>query len=57
LLAAPDRRETQGQCDHAVLLFLYNTGARASEAAHVKVADLDHYCPVDCERTISKHLM
>jgi integrase/recombinase XerD len=41
LLAAPDRRETQGQCDHAVLLFLYNTGARASEAAHVKVADLD----------------
>src|SRR5271166_5815994 len=41
LLAAPDRRTTQGQRDHSLLMFLYNTGARASEAAHVKVADLD----------------
>jgi integrase/recombinase XerD len=41
LLAAPDRRTAQGQRDHALLLFLYNTGARASEAAHVNVADLD----------------
>jgi integrase/recombinase XerD len=41
LLAAPDRRTAQGQRDHALLLFLYNTGARASEAAQVKVGDLD----------------
>lgn len=41
LLAAPDRRTAQGRRDHVLLLFLYNTGARASEAAHVKVADLD----------------
>jgi integrase/recombinase XerD len=41
LLAAPDRRTAQGRRDHILLLFLYNTGARASEVAHVKVADLD----------------
>ena len=41
LLAAPDRRTAQGRRDHALLLFLYNTGARASEAAQLKVADLD----------------
>ncbi len=40
LLAAPDRRTVQGQRDHALLLFLYNTGARASEAAGLKVTDL-----------------
>ena len=41
LLAAPDRQTPQGRRDHALLLFLYNTGARASEAAQVTVADLD----------------
>jgi integrase/recombinase XerD len=41
LLAAPDPRTAQGRRDHALLLFLYNTGARASEAAQVKIADLD----------------
>jgi integrase/recombinase XerD len=41
LLAAPDRGTAQGRRDHAVLLFLYNTGARADEAAHVRIADLD----------------
>jgi hypothetical protein len=35
LLAAPDRTTEQGRRDHGVLLFLYNTGARASEAAAV----------------------
>lgn len=40
LLAAPDRRTAQGRRDYALLLFLYNTGARASEAVSVKVADL-----------------
>jgi integrase/recombinase XerD len=38
LLAAPDRTTEQGRRDHGVLLFLYNTGARASEAAAVTVA-------------------
>jgi site-specific recombinase XerD len=41
LLAAPDTGTPQGRRDHAVLLFLYNTGARADEVAHVRIADLD----------------
>lgn len=41
LLTAPDQMTTQGQRDYAVLLFLYNTGARASEATNVTVADLE----------------
>jgi site-specific recombinase XerD len=41
LLAAPDVSSKQGRRDHAVLLFLYNTGARADEAAHVLIADLE----------------
>jgi integrase/recombinase XerD len=41
LLAAPDRRSVQGRRDYALLLFLYNTGARASEAAQLKIADVD----------------
>ena len=30
LLAAPDQSVSQGARDHALLLFLYNSGARAS---------------------------
>src|SRR2546426_12662769 len=41
LLAAPDRNTAQGRRDHTLLLFLYNTGARADEAAQVTVADLE----------------
>jgi integrase/recombinase XerD len=41
LLAAPDESTAQGRRDHSVLLFLYNTGARADEVAHVRIADLD----------------
>jgi integrase/recombinase XerD len=41
LLAAPERSSDQGRRDHAVLVFLYNTGARADEAAHVRIGDLD----------------
>jgi site-specific recombinase XerD len=41
VLAAPDRRTSQGARDHALLLFLYNAGARADEAARLRVADLD----------------
>jgi site-specific recombinase XerD len=40
LLAAPDRSTAQGRRDYALLLFLYNTGARADEAAHVSIGDL-----------------
>jgi integrase/recombinase XerD len=40
LLAAPDVNTTQGCRDQALLLFLYNTGARADEAAHVLIRDL-----------------
>lgn len=40
LLAAPDQKTPQGWRDHAVLLFAYNTGARASEIAHVLIGDL-----------------
>jgi integrase/recombinase XerD len=40
VLAAPDRRTSQGARDHALLLFLYNAGARADEAARLTVADL-----------------
>lgn len=41
LLDAPDRNKAQGARDYALLLFLYNTGARASEAAHVTIGDLE----------------
>ena len=40
LLATPDRHTPQGRRDYALLLFLYNTGARASEAAHLTVDDI-----------------
>jgi integrase/recombinase XerD len=41
LLASPSPETQQGQKDHALLLFLYNSGARASEAAGVKISDLE----------------
>jgi site-specific recombinase XerD len=41
LLAAPDRRGAQGQRDYALLFFLYNSGARASEAAQLRIEDVD----------------
>ncbi|MEI8376474.1 MAG: tyrosine-type recombinase/integrase [Planctomycetota bacterium] len=41
LLKAPDQRAAQGRRDYAVLLFLYNTGARADEVAQVQIGDLD----------------
>lgn len=41
LLEAPDRRTEQGLRDYSMLLFLYNSGARADEAAHTTVGDLD----------------
>ena len=41
LLAAPDRQTAQGRRDHALLLFLYNSGTRAEEAAQLLIGELD----------------
>ena len=40
LLAQPVRRTPLGDRDHALLLFLYNSGARADEAAKLTIDDL-----------------
>jgi site-specific recombinase XerD len=40
LLNQPDQRTALGARDHALLLFLYNSGARADEAAKLVVSDL-----------------
>ncbi len=40
LLNLPDRKDKHGYRDYALLLFLYNTGARADEAANLQVKDL-----------------
>lgn len=45
LLAAPNQQDAQGFRDYALLLFLYNTGARASEASQLTVGDLDLVSP------------
>lgn len=41
LLAAPNRQTVQGRRDHALMLFLYNSGARAHEAAQILISELD----------------
>lgn len=41
ILAEPNTSTEQGLRDYAMLLFLYNTGARANEAAHVTANDLE----------------
>jgi site-specific recombinase XerD len=41
LLAITDRMSTGGRRNHTLLLFLYNSGARASEAAGLCIGDLD----------------
>lgn len=40
LLRAPDRTTPMGQHDHAMLLFLYNSGARADEVACLRIGNL-----------------
>ena len=40
LLDAPDSYTSQGRRERALLLFLYHTGARVSEAAHLRVRAL-----------------
>lgn len=46
LLGAANLSTAQGRRDHALLMFLYNSGARADEAARLRIADL-HFTPVD----------
>ena len=41
LLNAYDEHSSQGRREHAVLLFLYNSGARASEATSLMIGDID----------------
>jgi len=41
LLAAYNEHTFQGMREHAILLFLYNSGARASEAAQLKIANIN----------------
>ena len=44
ILGQPDRRTRLGMRDHALLLFLYNTGARVSEALALGIEDV-HLTP------------
>jgi site-specific recombinase XerD len=41
VLAAPDRGTSIGVRDYAILLFMYNTGARADEVARLSVGNLE----------------
>jgi site-specific recombinase XerD len=52
LLATPDRRTPLGQRDYTLLLFLYNSGVRATEAANLRIADIDWHA--QCVRIIGK---
>ena len=52
LLAAPDRYTPLGQRDYTLLLFLYNSGARATEAAYLRISDID--CHAKSVRIIGK---
>ncbi|PYV76382.1 MAG: integrase [Acidobacteria bacterium] len=45
LLAAPDRNRRLGCRDHTLLLFMYNSGARADEVAQLTVSDLRLHAP------------
>jgi site-specific recombinase XerD len=40
MLTVPDRKTKRGRSEYALLLFLYNTGARVSETTQMKVRDL-----------------
>ena len=46
MLKVPDRTKPQGRTEYALLLFLFNIGARVSEAARLTVGDLQfHFSP------------
>ncbi len=54
LLDSPDRKSLQGSRDYAVLLFLYNTGARATEAAQMTIADINLDSSLSSVRIVGK---
>jgi len=41
ILSAPVRSNPQGERDYALLLYLYNSGSRVSEAAQLSIQDVD----------------
>jgi integrase/recombinase XerD len=45
LLSAPDKKTQQGARDYALMMFLYNSGARASEAANLTIKNLEIEAP------------
>lgn len=51
MLAAPDRKTEQGKRDYALMLFLYNTGVRADEAASLTIGSLS--IPVEKKKSIA----
>jgi site-specific recombinase XerD len=53
ILAQPDRTTLEGQRDHALLSFLYNTGARIQEALDVCPAAVRFEAPL-CVRLVGK---
>jgi len=53
VLAVPDCQRPQGRRDYGLLLFLYNTGARVSEAAHLTIEALRLNDP-PCVRLLGK---
>lgn len=53
ILKQPDRRRLEGQRDHALLSFLYNTGARIQEALDVCPAAIRFDTP-SCVRLLGK---
>ena len=54
LLNAPDRANTQGRRDYALMLFMYNTGTRADEVAHLTIDDLHLNDVQPCVRILGK---
>ncbi len=54
LLKIPEASTELGTRDYAVLLFLYNTGARADEAAQLKIDDLTLNSSAPCVRVLGK---
>lgn len=55
MLAVPDRKTRRGRSEYALLLFLYNTGARVSEATQLKVRDLQIGRGNDCHDLATLH--
>ncbi len=55
LIAVPDRRTQRGRTEHALLLFLYNSGARVSEAANLVVGDIEFRRPKDSHTIVTVH--